>query len=389
MKIYDKEVSNPNRSFGLDLLRALAIILVVIYHIHSRIFPTDMSPFFGNLGVEIFFVLSGFLIGTIIIKIFNEEGKFQFKKIKNFWIRRWFRTLPNYYLVLIVSIILFSLFYYHYFILKNLNILAFFVFLQSSITQHPGFFPVAWSLAIEEWFYLLFPLWLLIVSKLNLSKYKTVIFSVLSFIFIEILFRTVIAITSPNLNFDGIFNHMMPFRLDGIAIGGLAAFFYFYHKDFWENNKTKIFILGITLFIFSSLYFYLDFILNGNNTLFTKIFFLDISGISIALLFPVIHSIKRFRNESITRFITHISLISYSLYLSHLYIIAGINTLAINNFSKISISLIIIFIISTVQYKFFEKPMTSIRERFSKSQNNSIEIKNSQSTITPQDTSNV
>ena len=56
-------------------------------------------------GVELFFVLSGFLIGGILIKTFQKDNSFGIKTISNFWIRRWFRTLPNYDLILILNII--------------------------------------------------------------------------------------------------------------------------------------------------------------------------------------------------------------------------------------------------------------------------------------------
>ncbi len=367
MKLYDAEVNNRKRLFGLDVLRALAITLVVICHL-SRSWTSFLADYLGTSGVEIFFVLSGFLIGTILIKMFNEREKLELKQVKDFWIRRWFRTLPNYYLVLITLIILFSLFYYHDFMLKNLSYLAYFVFLQNAITPHPGFFPVAWSLAIEEWFYLLFPLWLLLLSKFSKqTKYKTLLISILSFILIISLFKAFVALNFADLDFRIVFRKMIPFRLDSIAIGVLAAMTCYYHKSFWNKIKTKSFVFGVVLFLAGSLYFYFDFVLNKNNNLITKIFFLTFLSISIAFLLPLMQSLKRFKNEGIVKFITHISLISYSVYLIHYFIIGGIDRLNLGNFSKIGISLILIFVVSTLQYRLFEKPITSIREKFSKS----------------------
>ena len=92
-----------DRVVGLDILRSIAILLVVYYH-GRFILPPHFRSLYDNIqilnidGVSIFFVLSGFLIGGILLKIIN---KTDFKKVDliNFWIRRWFRTIPNYYFI--------------------------------------------------------------------------------------------------------------------------------------------------------------------------------------------------------------------------------------------------------------------------------------------------
>jgi peptidoglycan/LPS O-acetylase OafA/YrhL len=372
-KIYDDEVNNPKRVFSLDTLRALAIILVLVCHLISRIGSQNSTAYyFGTLGVEIFFVLSGFLIGGIIIKSFNEEDKFKIKKVKNFWVRRWFRTLPNYYLVLIVSIIIYSV-YYHSFILKDLSNLRYFIFIQN-LTNPPGsFFSVSWSLAVEEWFYLLFPLILLVTSKFVKDKYKTLISAVSIFILSIIILKIVIALSFTNLGFSS-FQYMMPLRLDSIGFGILIAIIYSYRKELWDKHKIKLFVIGSILFISTSLYYYLV-VLAENEGIIARIFFFDILSLSIAMLFPFLYSLKRFKNKFISRLIVHISLTSYSIYLVHLIIILIVIKLPLSAISKLIISVGAIFIITTIQYRFFEKPMTSMREKFSKPQYDNIGIK--------------
>jgi peptidoglycan/LPS O-acetylase OafA/YrhL len=105
----------------------------------------------GTLGVEIFFVLSGFLIGQILLRDF-EQGV-NFKKLLHFWKRRWIRTIPVYYLVLFLKFVLAPAI--------GINIIWYFLFLQNNI-YGIDFFGVSWSLVIEEWFYLLIPFGLLI-----------------------------------------------------------------------------------------------------------------------------------------------------------------------------------------------------------------------------------
>ena len=93
---------NPyRRNYGLDLIRSLAICLVLFAHF------TTKAPACGVLGVELFFVLSGFLIGGILYQTLRNQDPIHFRDIWLFWKRRWMRTLPNYYLFLAVAIAMF------------------------------------------------------------------------------------------------------------------------------------------------------------------------------------------------------------------------------------------------------------------------------------------
>ena len=98
--------AHHNRVFGLDLLRAYAILCVVYghsYFLTSRTIPEEIFfiPVFD--GVTLFFVLSGFLIGRILIRTITNRD-FNANMLAEFWIRRWFRTLPNYMLVLTILV---------------------------------------------------------------------------------------------------------------------------------------------------------------------------------------------------------------------------------------------------------------------------------------------
>src|SRR4051794_27322921 len=116
--IFNIEIDNK-RVFGLDILRALAISFVVIGH-GGKLLPDNLkkvTDFFVIDGVSIFFVLSGFLIGGIFIRKITKNG-FNKEILLDFWIRRWFRTLPNYFLVLIAICIL-NLFFTENFAFSN------------------------------------------------------------------------------------------------------------------------------------------------------------------------------------------------------------------------------------------------------------------------------
>ena len=147
----------------LDLLRAIAILSVVVAH-YSVVIYDHMPQWYrlighgGFYGVELFFVLSGFLIGRILIR--SEQQLAQPSGIAVFYVRRWFRTLPLFWLFIAVNVLM------EFFLrdrrLSLTEILGHGFFLQNFAALKMSFFGESWSLAVEEWFYLLFPfaLWL-------------------------------------------------------------------------------------------------------------------------------------------------------------------------------------------------------------------------------------
>ena len=142
---------STRHAFGLDLVRALAVSSVLLAH--GSLFFTETYPaarylliVFGVCGVEIFFVLSGFLVGRQLLRV--AEGAVD---ARTFLARRWYRTLPNYYLFLAVNAALVV------WVTAGVRPDAsYLVFAQSlAAPAHLRFFPESWSLAIEEWFYAL------------------------------------------------------------------------------------------------------------------------------------------------------------------------------------------------------------------------------------------
>jgi len=127
----EKKSFNDN-IFGLDFMRTIAILMVLFGHCLSIYPPTQsliyqVGLFFGFLGVEVFFVLSGFLVGRMLCQLYVDDD-FSIKKVLGFLKRRSFRILPNYYLVLILNIIISFIVGYavadwwtYFFFLQNFN----------------------------------------------------------------------------------------------------------------------------------------------------------------------------------------------------------------------------------------------------------------------------
>jgi peptidoglycan/LPS O-acetylase OafA/YrhL len=158
--------THPNsRIDGLDTLRALAIALVMLHHYVVFVTRDDTFGWLGEIGwtgVDLFFALSGYLIGNQIFAALRSEEGFS---LKNFYARRLLRTLPNFYVVL-------ALYYLWPWFRGSAELLPLWKFL--TFTQNyqlePGTaFSHAWSLSIEEQFYMLLPAAALLWAALGRS----------------------------------------------------------------------------------------------------------------------------------------------------------------------------------------------------------------------------
>ena len=137
------------RNPSLDLLRAAAILMVLATHLgNSFAGGTDFAKALsvGGRGVDLFFVLSGWLLGSQLFREANATGTVD---VRRFWIRRWLRTLPAYYAVLFATFV--------QFVVQGKSELIdwrYVVFFQNYFVHRP-FLGVTWSLCVEEHFYLL------------------------------------------------------------------------------------------------------------------------------------------------------------------------------------------------------------------------------------------
>ncbi|MBI5219251.1 MAG: acyltransferase [Bacteroidia bacterium] len=232
-----------NRVFGLDLLRSVAILIVVLGHSSPLISGYFKSfPYLPSLdGVDLFFVLSGFLVGTIIIKIFDNAQSFEFKDTLNFLVRRWFRTLPNYFLFLTVNIVLI----YFGLIKGCLNhfFITYVFFFQNFFKPFDFLFWESWSLSVEEWFYLLFPFAMMAIYKFFKYRIKVkniILTGIVIFIVCPLIYR--ISQYDTFKSWDLYYRKLVLTRLDTIGFGLLAAYLYYYFLDFWRKYRKASFL---------------------------------------------------------------------------------------------------------------------------------------------------
>ncbi len=347
----------------MDVLRTLAILLVVIFHGLLLVpnFPGKVYLFFlfGYLGVELFFVLSGFLIGTILIHRTDKNTPFSFQDVLHFWIRRWFRTLPNYLLFLAINIIIVS-----YCLQTAQYSFPYFVFLQNFAWPCGQLMPESWSLAVEEWFYLTIPILMFVFTKFSDKRRYSVLVCILCYIlFFSAIRFSVFA--DQSLDWDsGIRKVVMP-RLDAIGYGVLIAYLINYYPNYLRSISKKMICLALLLTLILSVFY-----CHGLETEFASYFyrtaFFSIVSISLSMVIPFLKNMKC-KNDRVRYTITHISIISYSMYLVHYSIAMLLSKYLLNHSISWMLSyvcyIVVTVALSTISYKYYEKPTTDIRER--------------------------
>lgn len=333
----------------LDGLRAVAVISVILFHAGFEIFSG------GFVGVDVFFVISGYLITTILIE---EISNNQFS-IENFYERRARRILPALFFIIIFCI----LFAWIWMRPAHMNdfsqsLVAVSVFSSNILFWSEGGYLVpgnvekplyhTWSLAVSEQFYLVFPIFLITIWNFGRKKvfWLILLISVISLLISEWGWRN-----TPNANF-----FLVLTRAWELLTGSLVAFM-IYYKSIKNNNFLAL--IGLVAIIFS-------------------VFAYDISTPipSVHILVPVLGTVMIIlyakKNTLVTdllstKFMVGIGLISYSAYLWHFPLMSFAKIKLLNppdKFLMLSLSFIS-FIIAFISWKFIEKPFRN-RERISR-----------------------
>jgi peptidoglycan/LPS O-acetylase OafA/YrhL len=224
------------RVHGLDTLRALAVVLVVLHHYTLFVGSDDTFGWVGRIGwvgVDLFFALSGYLIGN---QIFAAMRSPQGLSLGNFYGRRLLRTLPNFYAVLAL-----------YFLLPGFRgdqvlppLWEFLTFTQN-IKLKPGTaFSHAWSLCIEEQFYLLLPACALAIAALRGSlrwAWGAIVFTFVAGMLVRgIVWTELVDGAAYPLNRYYRYIYYSTFcRFDELVAGVALALLKNYHADLWRR----------------------------------------------------------------------------------------------------------------------------------------------------------
>jgi len=310
----------PDHKFiGLDHLRALAISLVFIYHYTIFQHPDWMNNYFvhfGWCGVDLFFVLSGFLISNQLFEEYQKHNKIGFGP---FFLKRAFRILPPYLFVLLIYIFV-PAFHERERLAPLWKMFTFTQNYDQDIRVF-GTFSHAWSLCVEEQFYLLLPILLALIFSSGLKRKAGwlipgifVLTLILRWITWNIYLKPSQELDDFGMNWYKLIYYPTYTRLDGLITGvGIAAVYRF--REYWLTPLKKyangILIAAGIIFILS-LYICMD-----QQSFAATIFGFSLIALAFGgfVLSAILPNSFLFRAKSaVTR---SLATLSYSLYLSH------------------------------------------------------------------------
>jgi peptidoglycan/LPS O-acetylase OafA/YrhL len=332
---------------SLDGFRAISIILVLFAHGRFSVgFPKQFSGIaqYGAVGVTIFFVISGFLITTLLL---NEEVETGYINRKDFYIRRAFRILPVFLLYILLIALWRSVEDIH---ISNVNILRALTFTVNFYPNWgPWFTSHIWSLSVEEQFYLIWPTIFILFRK----HLKTVLC-------LFIMYSCIIRPISNRIPDYNIFT-LAPYFIvsDSIMIGALGAIILFENpglidRKMFSSRILKLVAIGtIVLFVYCIYNKKLSIISTpfGNTFISVSILFLLLSYIkpSGSLVYKLLNN----------KIVVHVGILSYSMYIWQQFFIRGPNHYIWRVFPY---NMIVIYIVSLASYYLWERQFLRLRK---------------------------
>jgi peptidoglycan/LPS O-acetylase OafA/YrhL len=345
------EVLNNKYYPSIDGLRGFAILSVILYHSsvhHPWNVWTD-----ATLGVHIFFIISGFLITTLLLKERVLKGSVSFK---NFYIRRSLRIFPVAYLYIFILIILGYLFHYP---LTGTNILTTIFYLKNfptAGTWQTGHF---WTLSVEEQFYLIVPFILIA----NTNRYIKLVIA----LFILVQIADYIGFNNIGIFYTNKFVHILTFiflaLLDRgslfIFAGSLFSVLIFKKIIIVERFKTQYY-LSAFLFLCAVLIHFVRIVPNIPY----------LSSITFVILIGFVITINLYENNFLTKILSHpilvkLGILSYSLYIwQQLFTTEQLWKGKFKYSDSIPLNLAALFIVACCSYYLFEVKFLRLKNRF-------------------------
>lgn len=369
----DRKQISAKRFFGLDFLRVLAVSMILFSHT-SWIYNSNgvlgrLQDISGFLGIELFIILSGFLIGRILYRQFLHEH-YTLRDGIRFICRRLMRLLPSYYLVIIINAVIFT---FYGFSISGLW--KYFLLLQNFASPISSFFPESWSLPVKEIGYIFAVFLLLVLSNVLVKASKRVLFLlvIIGLVILTLILKINYDMNSENLDLKlWSFNvrSVVIYRVDSVLIAVLFGYFYQNYNHFilakkWFFGLFAMLIFGMVIACITVLKLRLD-----NASWFWNILCLPMVSLALCLFLPLLLDLKKPSN-AIGKVVAFICKISYSVYLLHYSLILFLlkNFIDTSNYNIWQLNLFTLFyllitiFLSYLLYAYFEKPINDYRTK--------------------------
>lgn len=349
------------RLFFVDALRALAILLVFAFHYPQNVFGSVGR--FGWLGVDLFFVLSGYLVGYPLFRALDRTGELS---LKTFFSKRFFRTLPAYYFVLLLYLAI-PQFREHF---EMPEAWRFLLFVQNFNLDRRAF-SHAWSLCVEVQFYLALPFLALLLNK---KRWAAPVALVCLAAFGLMLRGWIWMSISPGgghapdwqIYLKAIYYPTWT-RLDGLLVGLSVALLQLRLPNLWlrfANRKSWTAMAGLFSLTLAIVLFL------NRRSLEATVFGYPLAALGFGFwLTSAIHLSHAWQSARLTAGISRLALVSYSFYLVHkqmIHLVRGTSQewLAPNSYGEAAVALIVSYLAAEVMYRLIEMPFLRLRDRY-------------------------
>jgi peptidoglycan/LPS O-acetylase OafA/YrhL len=352
------------RIAGLDIMRAVAILFVLNTHCGGvfcawlGLQPYITSSLSGFFGVELFFVLSGYLIGKLLIDILDRGATWRAWRV--FMVRRWLRTLPLYYLCIVILSLIWRPGFWLPGYARLLHALPYFLTLTQSFAWplKEDWFTASWSLAVEEWFYLLYS-GLLFVCASRLRASLAFWIATAIFLLLPLYLRS---LQPTHADFDQVISKEVIYRLDATGFGVVVAWLASRHPGMLRP-KWLLLGAGLVLVVYDWRMALSATYMPFNRHTFNTVFF-DMVSLGFAMMLPAALGCTG-SYGLLGRIAGAISRQSYALYLFHLPVLEIIGAyrekLHLPAGGAILVSVSLFWGAAYLSAKWFEGPILRLR----------------------------
>ena len=368
---------------GLNGIRFLAALAVMICHMEMtkhwfhepNIYTVSfVGGVLGDIGVILFFVLSGFLITYLLLQEQKDAGTI---RIKQFYIRRILRIWPLYYLVVLLGLFVLPLFNFfdvpgysgqlqHHFLGKAFFFLSFLPNIPYAIWEHVPFAEQSWSVGVEEQYYLIWPVLMLFAVRAR-KTIHVMVGVILFYMFAKGLIMWWYADYPGGVVYNHLYQFWQHFNIDCMAIGGIAAYLLFYKKEpvlrFLFDPKVQVATYLILAYL----------TLRGIDVPFIGF---EVYAVPFAVVILNLAANKDSLFQLEHPWLNYLGKISYGLYMFHNLVLVVVLKV-IHNYLKLDFhsatteilyyttSVFLTIVVASVSYHFFEKRFLRAKLRYS------------------------